>query len=553
MRVGLAASFTAESLEPHLGVALVDRGHPAPHIVTAPINQIQQATLDPERVFGGDVDRLVVLWRIEDVFASDHERFLAGDDDAVDRIADGAAELGQMVVAAAARGAECTFSLPPLPLDQAIDLQDPPTSLRVTRLHRSVVDAVVAVVDDVSGIDLIDLDALQRHVGVSAFDPAKWMLYRQPFSGEMVAVIASAVATSIDRSLTAGPKVLALDCDGTLWGGIVGEDGLAGIALGADFPGRAHVEFQRACLRLERAGIMLVVVSKNNHEDVLEVFERHDAMVLRPEHISAWRVDWEPKSGSLAAIAAELNVGIDSFVFVDDSPTEIAEVAARAPAVTTLQVPEDVELLPGLLARSGLFRGLRITEADARRTQMMGEERIRRQAAAALTEEEYLASLELVVDYFAPGPEHLARVTQLIGKTNQFNLTTIRRSAAEVAALADSSDHMLRAITVADRFGDYGLVGVAIVATAGDLPQIDSFLMSCRVLGRGVESAFLATLVDELGGGPVEAEYRPTRKNVNVAEFYPDHGFLAAGDGRFALPDGGQIAVPPHVEVRSRC
>lgn len=531
-------------------MAIVGRGHHPPRIQVAPIGQIQQTVLDPDNAFDGRVDHLVVLWRIEDLVADDLDRFLGGDDDAGERIVAAVDELVSVVARGPATGVATTMSIPGLPLDGTLDLRDPAISLRLGGLHGRIVASALSVARDVSGLGLVDLDALQRTVGITAFDAAKWMLYRQPYSSDMLAAIADALATAIERSSTPTPKVLALDCDGTLWGGIVGEDGPGGIELGNEFPGRAYADFQRVCRRMQRSGVMLVIVSKNNHEDVVEVFERHDGMVLRTDDIAAWRVNWEPKSDNLASLAAELNVGLDSFVFVDDSPHEIAEVAARVPEVTSVMVPEDIEGLPALLAESGLFRDMRTSDVDAQRTRMMHEEQAREQTAAAMSKEEFLASLDLTVDYFAPEPEHLARVTQLIGKTNQFNMTTIRRTAAEVAALAESDSHIVRAIRVSDRFGDYGLVGVAIVERTPSHAAIDTFLMSCRVLGRGVESAFLAALVDELGAGvSVRGEYRPTRKNAAVAEFYVDHGFTQLDDGVFELAPGGAIDAPDHVAV----
>lgn len=529
---------------------MVARGHLPPHIDVASIDQIQQTVLDPKGAFGGEVDHLLVLWRIEDLVTDDLDRFLGGDDDAGQRIVATAEELVALVARVPETGVAATISIPALPFDGTVDLRDPATSLRLGRLHRRVVEATLAAAGDISGLGVVDIDAVQRMVGVAAFDATKWMLYRQPYSAEMLTAIADALATAIERSSTPTPKVLALDCDGTLWGGIVGEEGLAGIDLGNEFPGRAYTDFQRACRRLQRAGIMLAIVSKNNHDDVAEVFERHDGMILRTDDIAAWRVNWEPKSDNLASLAAELNVGLDSFVFVDDSPHEIAEVGARVPEVTTLVVPEDVERLPALLAESGLFRDMRTSDVDSQRTRMMHEEQARERTAAAMSKEEFLASLDLAVDYFAPGPEHLARVTQLIGKTNQFNMTTIRRTSAEVAALVASDAHLVRCIRVSDRFGDYGLVGVAIVERTPARAEIDTFLMSCRVLGRGVESAFLAALVAELDGGPVRADYRPTRKNAAVADFYPEHGFGELEPGVFELAPDTLIAAPDHIEVR---
>jgi FkbH-like protein len=554
-RIGVSASFTAEAIEPYLGVGLVDAGFAAPIIEFAPLNQIFQTALDPTAMFDGAPDHIGILWRIEDVFAADFELFLLGDDDAASRIVGGAEELVSAVAEIPSRhGIDTTVGIPPFPFDASGDLTDPATSVRLGALHRRTVDVVVETIGSAPGCALVDLDAIQRSIGTaSGFDVTKWMLYRQPYAPRMLRAVGQAIATSIVRSVGPTPKVLALDCDGTLWGGIVGEDGLAGIELGQDFPGRAYSEFQKACQRLQRSGVMLVVVSKNNHDDVMEVFDNHDAMVLRPDDITAWRVNWEPKSQNLQSLADELNVGIDSFVFIDDNQHEIAEVEARAPQVATLLVPEDPEHLPGLLAASGLFRDMRTTAVDAKRTSMMLEQKSRDAARGAMGEADFLDSLEMVVEYFPVAEGHLARATQLIAKTNQFNLTTRRRTDAEVAALAKSDHHLVRAVRVTDRFGDYGLVGVAIVDTSGGAAQIDTLLLSCRALGRGVETAFLAAVAAEVGERPLRGEHIPRQKNVKTADFYATHGFADLGGGWFELGGQDSVAVPGHIDLRSEC
>jgi FkbH-like protein len=347
--------------------------------------------------------------------------------------------------------------------------------------------------------------------------------------------------------------VIALDCDNTLWGGVVGEEGVGGIELGSAFPGSGFLEFQKVLKSLKERGVLLAIASKNNPQEVDDVFTQHDDMVLRKEDIAVWRVNWNPKSQSLREIAAEINIGLDSLVMIDDSHFELAEISNNAPEVRLLQVPEETGLLPDLIASSGLFRDMTVSAEDLARTDMIRQEAVRRNAAAAMSREEFLASLELALDYIDVGENHVGRVAQLTNKTNQFNLTTIRRTEAEIRALVASDSHLVRAIRVADKFGDYGLVGVAILETGGDEWRIDTFLMSCRVLSRGIETAFLAALAKEAsdrGAKALVGRYVPTPKNPLVADLYPRHGFTEIGDGEFRADIPDITPSPEHVRVR---
>jgi FkbH-like protein len=275
-------------------------------------------------------------------------------------------------------------------------------------------------------------------------------------------------------------------------------------------------------------------------------------MVLKPEDISVWKVNWNPKSESLREIAATLNIGIDSLLMIDDSNYEVAEISNAVPEVVVLQAPDEPALLPDLIASSGLFRNLKVSAEDLARTDMIRQEAARTDASAAMTREEFLASLELSLEYIHVGDEHIGRVAQLTNKTNQFNLTTIRRTEADIRALVGSDDHIVRAIRVSDKFGDYGLVGVAIVDTSADEWQLDTVLMSCRVLSRGIETTLIATLASEAGEAGAKAlvgRYVPTLKNPLVADLYPSHGFSEISEGEYRAELSAITPAPAYVKV----
>ena len=556
LNVGVTASFTAEPLAPYLGTALLDGGIEA-EIEFADFNQIPQVCLDPEAHLPG-ADVIVVLWRIEDIMANLLDSALATrGGDALVSMVNEAEMIGAMVAQLTqTHDGPVLVSTPSQPVGFGIDPSDD-VEARALRTWRQGIET--AFIDAAtSGVKLpivVDLAAAQQSVGiVPSFDERKWQMYRQPFAEELWAELAGRIAAANERLHTPPPKVLALDCDNTLWGGIVGEDGLGGIELGQAFPGSAFRDFQIAAKRLREQGILLAIVSKNELADVEEVFESHDDMVLKPDDIAAWRVNWEPKPDNLASIADELNLGIDSFVFVDDSDHEIASVRSRLPMVTALQVPEEPAELPSLLARSGLFRSRSVSAEDRQRTEMMLAERARTSERSEMSQEEFLASLGLWVEVFDVGTEQLGRTAQLINKTNQFNLTTRRRTESEVAMLLDSDDHRVVAMRVGDRFGDYGITGVAVVERGEDTSSIDTFLMSCRVLGRGVETAFLHKLVDgerDQGAALVTGQYLATQKNAQVADFYERNGFSPTAEaGEFEVSATEGPTPPPHLELR---
>lgn len=528
LAVGLAGSFTCEPIEAALGQGLLAGGVDNPAFRFADYNQLHQLCLDPETTLGGPVDHIVALWRIEDIWPDQVERYLGGSAEAGNEVVEGAAELGSMLAHLAQGATALTVSVPPAIRPWGADARDPRITMPLGMLHRMSVNAYLEALAD-SRATYIDLDAVTAAFGSdTAIDDTKWAMYRQPYTSDFWLALGTNAAEIVLRERIAAPKCLVLDCDNTLWGGVIGEDGLGGIQIGDSFPGSGFRTFQKIVKQVKDAGIFLAIASKNDEPAVLEVFEHHDGMVLTADDIAVWKVNWMPKSANLAEIAQELNIGIDALVFVDDSDYEIAEVNSAQPLVTTVQVPQDPAELPALLASTGLFRHLRVSAEDRARTEMVLAEREREAAGTAMDRETFLASLELQVDVFPPGEEHIGRVAQLTNKTNQFNLTTRRRSEAEVSALVESDTHEVRAMRVRDRFGDYGIVGVVVIEAGDTEWEVDSFLMSCRVLGRGVESALLSTIVDDAasaGADRVRGRYIATPKNGQVADFYERHGF----------------------------
>ncbi len=549
--IGITASFTPQPLIRSMLQALPEGCEAA----VADYNQVHQTLMDVGSAFAGTIpDRLVVAWRIEDIFTRALTDWVVGAGDGSELRVD-TRQLGALVgQAAETTGVPVLVTVPPFPSLPWLDPLDTRTSVRLAVLHGQLIEAFVDGIGN-APVVLVDLAAAVREHGAErAYDTRNDLMYHQPLTSGFARTFGTLLGEALTSVGRAVPKVLAVDADNTLWGGIVGEDGADGITIGDSFPGSAYRALQQGLVYQAANGALVALVSKNNGPDVDEVFERRaNDLVLKAEHLAARRVDWNSKADNLRSIAAELNLGLDSFVFVDDNDVELDEVRQRLPEVGLVKVTDEPAEIARLTAGLSAFRFARVTEEDRGRTAMVQVDSERQVAAsAAPSHEEFLRSLRLTVRVFDPVGSQLGRVTQLINKTNQFNLTTVRRDEAEVVKLASSSSHRLYAAEVADRFGGYGLVAVAVVGREPGSWEIDTLLMSCRVLRRGVEDAILQCIADDAwasGATVLRGSYRPTAKNGQVATFYPDRGFRATGEGRFEA-DLPLTMTPPHVTVQ---
>lgn len=553
LRIGIAASFTADPLAPFVGAALLAESTEAEFTV-GPYNQLFQTCLDPQSSFQGPVDVAVLLWRLEDLMLDEMSDFLGGDAEMLKRASD---KLGALT--GAIRQLRANFKgmiivgVPPYPTGVAGDALALDNPGGLGGFHRALAGQFVDEVGRIEGVRIVDLDAVQRQVGIAtSYDPRHAYLYRQPFSDAFLYVAGRQLARIVMASRRAAKKCVVLDADNTLWGGIVGEDGIDGIQIGDEFPGSAFRDLQKLLLGWRQQGIFLAVASKNNEADVFEVFDKHSGMVLKREHLSAWQVNWLPKAENIPLIAKSLNIGTDSLVFIDDNPMEIAYMRDARPEVTSILVPSDPADIVAAMQQLTLFDQLDATDEDRQRADMMRAERDREVLGAQISHSDFLKALDLQVDLFRAKTEDLGRVTQLINKTNQYNLTTIRRTLDEVRALAASADWRLYAFRVADKFGEYGLTGVIIAEVSPDRRRwtLNSVLMSCRVLGRGVEAALIGALADDARAeGAVEfvGSYIPTPKNAICAKFLPDQGFTQVDEQTWRLDLADAPAIPAHI------
>jgi FkbH-like protein len=384
-----------------------------------------------------------------------------------------------------------------------------------------------------AGSIFTDLDQISGEVGRQHFyDARRYYWTKQPFSELGTLRLAEHLWAGV-RAVTTGPKkVLVLDLDNTLWGGVVGETGPLGIALSESPDGEAFHAFQKHVKRLSERGVVLAVSSKNNDADAREPFEKNPDMVLSLDDFAAFEANWEPKAAAIRRIAHTLELGLDSFVFVDDNPAEREHIRQALPDVTVVELPEDPAEFVQALDAGLWFEAVDLTDEDRVRAEQYRSARRRRDYEASFESlDSYLASLEMSADVRCIDEADMDRVVQLIGKTNQFNLTTRRHAPAKVRQMLLAPGTIGLTLRLVDRFGDYGLVSVLIAAAdpgAARTLHIDTWLMSCRVISRSVEEFFFNALVDLARQAGVErlvGVYVPSQKNGLVKDLYARLGF----------------------------
>jgi FkbH-like protein len=517
--IAIAATFTAEPVEESLDFWMHTLDIPC-EIVFAPYNQVFQQLLDPTSLQSQNQHGLnVVLVRLEDWGRFDHTANAESGRDILpltvlqEKMAQTVHDFVAAVKTAAGRASVpyLVCLCPASPTAQA--------DAECQALFAAMETQLTTALTKVGGVYLasaVDLMALY-HVN-TYYDAYTDTLGHVPYTPLGFTALGTLVARKLYAIQSAPHKVIVLDCDQTLWQGVCGEDGPLGVTI--DLPRQALQQFMRA---QHDVGMLLCLNSKNNEEDVFAVFDHHPEMPLSREHILSWRINWRPKSENLQALAEELKLGLDSFIFIDDNPVECMEVQANCPETLVLQLPSQVDEIPRFLRHVWAFDHLKITEEDKKRSasyrQNVQRERSRKEA---LSLEDFLASLKLEIRITPLTPQRLPRVSQLTYRTNQFNTTTIRRSESDIQQLCQSASWGCLTVEVSDRFGDYGLVGVVIYEITPTVLHVDSFLMSCRVLGRGVEHRILTRLgeiAQEHGCQHVDVPYIPTKKNQPALDF----------------------------------
>ncbi|MHC5743584.1 MAG: thioester reductase domain-containing protein [Nostoc sp.] len=510
-KLAIAATFTADSVADSLNFWMQQLNLPS-EITFAPYNQVFQQLLNPDSLLSQNETGVnIVLVRLEDWVRSEDLQELSSNEqkNSIERNA-------QDLVIALRQSCERTqipHLLCLLPSNSII------TDTKIATFLQQMEANLLTELADISGLHIINYQELAISYPVTNFyDAYSDEIGHIPFTPAFFTALGTMLARKIHCLHRPPYKVIVLDCDQTLWQGVCGEDGVEGIVIDSSYQALQEFMIQQ-CDR----GMLLCLCSKNNQADVFAVLEQRSDMRLKRHHLAAWQINWQTKSENLKLLSQELGLSLDNFIFIDDNPIECAEVRYHCPEILTLQLPTNATEIPQFLAHIWAFDRLNITVEDRQRTIVYQQNRQRQQAAnESLTLRDFLNSLNLQVDIMEMQPSQVDRVAQLTQRTNQFNTTTLRRTSAEIKAFCLLDTHTCYVVDVKDRFGNYGLVGMMMVQTTASALVVDTLLLSCRVLGRGVEYQmlnFLGKIALARGLKQIDIIYKPSSKNQPIGDF----------------------------------
>jgi FkbH-like protein len=431
-----------------------------------------------------------------------------------------------------------------------LDLQNH-TGLRRLTLEMNL--GLIKELEHVAGIYVLD-SSRWLEVTANPWSPKLWYLSKTPYRSEVFGRAAQDLKVAIGTVLGSARKLVVIDLDDTLWGGIIGDIGWENIVLGGhDHKGEAFVDFQRALKSLRNRGVLLAIASKNQEEIALQAFQNRPEMVVKLEDFAGWRINWNDKAANIAALASELNLGLQSVVFIDDNPVERARVREALPEVLVPEWPDDKTSYASTLLQLDCFDLPQITDEDRLRSQMYLNAREREKGKAEYQSvEEWQHSLETVVEVEELNQSNVPRVVQLLNKTNQMNLSTRRLTETELGAWLKLEHRKLWAFRVRDKFSDSGLTGILSLEVGANGCRIVDFVLSCRVMGRDIERVMVAVAVQycrSLGGSELTAKYLETAKNKPCRDFWLKSGLTQGGENTFTWGFSRPYAVPSHIEV----
>jgi FkbH-like protein len=509
--IAIVATFTAEPIKDYLDLWMKELEIPSA-IEFAPYNQVFQQLLDPSSQLSKNAKGInVILVNFEDW--QKYDKNLKTFENISVNVERNVGELLASLQTSVKRST--TPHLLCLCPTSPQFRQDPQKASFLKQMEEKIADEIATI----NGAYLLKTEDITQTYPVEDYydfvgNENGHISYKIPFYCALATIIARKLFAIKSKPY----KVIALDCDNTLWKGVCGEVGAEGVEINTAF-----YKFQKLLLRQQEAGMLLCLCSKNIERDAIEVFQKREDMPLKLDRLVSWRINWQPKSANLKSLARELNLGLDSFIFIDDNPVECAEVEANCPEVLTLQIPQKIEEIEQFIDRTWAFDRLKVTSEDKVRTEQYQQnaqrERLRQETSSF---DDFLAGLQLEIDIKELTSEKLSRASQLTQRTNQFNMTTIRRSESEISQKCDAGEISALTVEVKDRFGDYGLVGLLLYGQTDRSIAVDTFLLSCRVLGRGVEHQMLARLgkiASDRGLEWVDVKYIPTAKNQPAFDF----------------------------------
>jgi FkbH-like protein len=535
MTVGLVGDGTLSLLAPVIAGSAIRHGLALKVVEGAYGSAVQQALDRESPLHGAQIDALIIAG---DARALGLDSAMANSAEAQKRVQAALAQFDLVIEGfrSSVSAAILVQTLPPPlePLFGSFDRVEPGSGFAMIEAFNTGLRDRAAQ----GRLVLLDIARLAGAVGLERWEaPGHWYASKLPFAPEMAPVYGDVVARTLAALRGKARKALVLDLDNTLWGGVIGDDGVAGIQLGqGSAAGEAFLAIQRTALELRRRGVVLAVCSKNEEAAARAPFREHPEMILREEHIAVFQANWTDKAANLRAIAETLNIGIDALVFLDDNPAERAQVRRALPLVAVPELPDEPALFPRMLMAAGYFEAVAYTDDDRQRAEMYQANAARAAAVEASDDlDAYLASLDMTLTIRPVDAAARPRTAQLVNKSNQFNLTTRRYTEVQVADLTADPNRYVRQARLVDRFGDNGIICVLVADRRGEIWEIDTWLMSCRVLGRRVQEACLAHLAARAradGATRLVGRYIPSPKNAMVADHYRRLGFDLAEETR---------------------
>jgi FkbH-like protein len=550
--IGLLADFNVQNL-----AVLLQKNaqHYELSCAQGPFSQTMRVLLDPGSEFWSSPYEAVVLWTLPERAISSFSKVLSFERYSMEVLLDEVDSFAKVVEQIP--GSVRTILIPiwvvpcmdrgwgPLDLGHGVGIADALMQMNLRLASRLGQHLRVVLLDSYRWMST---------AGPGAYNPKLWYLSKTPFHSTVFQEASKDILATLDGIRGRSKKIVLLDLDNTLWGGIVGDVGWEKLRLGGHDPvGEAYVDFQKILRRLINRGVVLAIVSKNEEAVALDGIRRHPEMVLRVDDFVGWRLNWDDKAGNIVDLLSELNLGLDSAVFLDDSPFERARVREALPQVLVPEMPEDPTQYPLFVSRLRCFDNIAISSEDRSRTKMYVADRDRAALRKdILSLEKWLAMLELNVTVERLNGRNLERATQLFNKTNQMNLSTRRLTATELSDWAQADGHVLWTFRVSDKFGDYGLCGISSFAQSGTSGHIVDFLLSCRVMGRGVEEAMLAAATQHArysGCNVLSVEYIPTARNQPCRRWLESLPCLRQEGNRFVFPLGDPLPFPQHIRI----
>lgn len=525
--IGILRTFTVETLLEYFNFSLAIIPC-VPKIILGELDNIEQELLDSSsELLQSSPDIVMILWRIEEL----HPRLIWGIDDmSLDQRCNACnmvIERIQNIIMQYQGDASLFLTTLFVPPHFTGLLHDQHRGFGIVEIVGRI-NLFLYEQASAKKIRLFDLAQWVMDVGGRAMDKKMDFFARQPIAAQYALSFADGFARVVRPFVVPQSKVLAVDLDNTLWGGVLGEDGVDHLKIGNDYPGWIYWRIQQVLLGLKKRGILLVLLSKNNLEDVEEAFSVLNEMPLQLSDFSALKINWVEKHKNILEVANELNLGLDSFVFLDDQPFEQEQMQQSLPDVKVLRSSKDPLNLLNSLSTTYFFDAFAIGHEDLIRSKDYEKQVKRKILEKSMSREDFLFSLELKAVVRPVTDATLQRSVQMLAKTNQFNLTTKRHNSKEIRRMMDNDENVLLTLSLSDKFGDQGIVGLCIVLINKDEEMvIDSFLMSCRALGRGAEDVLWSALLEQSNkrrGNLLRATYLPSKKNMQVSGFFERQG-----------------------------